>query len=326
MHCSLLRGLAASLLLLAGGVSARTTVDTFNGNVNEGAWSFGVPPSLVGSNGNPGGYVSGFPDTFAPQCRSGAGPTNPFHGDWRSRGVTSVGADFRVFSTNFGYARECTLILSAGTVQVYTIHADPIPQIAQGWRSFDFDVPSAQLTLPAGWTVHPNSSVQDGDAAWNAVMQGVTQVNYFFGHPEFFYIFDQWLVGVDNARIADAENTFEDVGGGTSGLGTPTLLGDGTLGAHSPMDVQLTGAVPGSLALLWGSVSSAPLSAFGGTIHANPFVVQSLVVTDASGALPAMISFPGAPSGTSFWLQFLCADAGSPYGITLSNAVKGTVP
>ena len=90
--------------------------------------------------------------------------------------------------------------------------------------------------------------------------------------------------------------------------------------------LQLSQAAPGSLALLWISGSSTPFAALGGTVHAFPTVAELLLATDGSGALGGAVLFPGAPAGTGIWFQFICQDASSVFGLTLSNAVKGTVP
>lgn len=119
-----------------------------------------------------------------------------------------------------------------------------------------------------------------------------------------------------------------DLGGGSSGsAGTPHFAAAGTLCAGQPFSLTLESCPPSTLALLWLSVSSSPVAALGGTLHAVPFVAQGLVATDGSGAFAAGAPWPyGAPAGLDLWLQCVVLDGGVPAGLALSNAVRGTTP
>jgi hypothetical protein len=201
-----------ALALLASPAAAQLPfVETFDNGSNVGAWSLGQPPTFPSTGGNPGWYMETLVDTFAPQVRS-TDPSSPFGGDWRAKGVASVGIDARTLSVQFPFDREMTLALGwdNGTPGnliddciVYFVGPKRVPQVAQGWRSYDFYVDVQSPTLPAGWKLSASASgCTDPDAAWNKIIQDVSYVEFFFGDPEFFYIFDQWRVGVDNVRIS----------------------------------------------------------------------------------------------------------------------------
>jgi len=178
---------------------AQTTIDTFSGGVNLGGWTFiSGFDVLEPTGGNPGEYLhNNFYDTFAPMPRTTG--ASAFTGDWRANGVTSFGVDLRTFSTQFQFQREASLVLTAGSCSVYWLGTAFVPQVSEGWKSLDFAIDSASVTLPPGWTVL-NGCGSD-DATWNTVITGVTEVTLFYGDPTNFFIFDVWDVGLDNARI-----------------------------------------------------------------------------------------------------------------------------
>jgi len=202
-------------LFLAAPAAAQGYVETFDGGTNAGGWGYASIFNVIEtSGGNPGAYLRNtLTDTFAPMVFTAPG-ANPFHGNWRAMGVDGFGVDLFTHSTQFPFQREVTLMLSNGDCTVYWLGTELVPQPGAGWGSFDFVVDSASTTMPAGWT--PFGSCTDPDTAWNTVMTGVTEVLVFYGDPTFFYIFDQWDVGMDNARI-----TVEPTG-------TPLCFGDGS--------------------------------------------------------------------------------------------------
>jgi hypothetical protein len=208
---------AAACFLLTLPASAQSYTETFTGGVNQGGWTWGNPAdSIQPTGGNPGAYLRNDNlDTFAPQPRTTAGAGSPFGGDYRARGVQSVGIDLITHATQFNFSREVTLMLGDGSgCFVYFISPYFVPQVGAGWASYDIPVPSASTTLPAGWQVDA-SCAGTPDQIWNAIIQNVVEVRWFYGDPTFFFIFDIWQVGLDNARIG-AE------------LGTAACAGDGT--------------------------------------------------------------------------------------------------
>ena len=199
-----------------------TFVEGFETGSNTGNWSFFGDPTtglevIDPSGGNPGSFWHSLCgeglaclDTFAPQLRTQVGVESIFTGDYRGKGVTTMGVDLAVLGppgvTTGG--RPLTLILrhDADTpddpfddVVVYRLGKRNIPSDDGNWRQYRFQVPSSKTTLPNGWLVLQGSG--DDDADWNQVIQDVSQAEYFFGDPTFFFIFQQWELGVDNLRI-----------------------------------------------------------------------------------------------------------------------------
>ncbi|HMN96773.1 MAG TPA: GC-type dockerin domain-anchored protein [Phycisphaerales bacterium] len=224
---------------LAGlGLACESTVVDFDGGLNIGNWTWGIPVTYPQSGGNPGAYMrtQGL-DTFAPQLRTQG--ASVFTGNYREKSVVSLGVDLITFAVDFSAAgRPLALMLVSdnGTPgnpnddwAAYTLGPD-IPVPGQPWKSFDYDIPADATSLPAGW-----SYIAFGPGAnfdWNALIENVTRVTFFYGDPEFFFIFQMWTLGADNLRI---------VCGDRSLLGD--LNGDGTV----------DGADLGLLLGAWGS-------------------------------------------------------------------------
>ena len=124
------------------------------------------------------------------------------------------------------------------------------------------------------------------------------------------------------------ENPWSDLGGGTAGVnGVPQLAASGSLFPGEAMSLELSGAPAGALMAGWLSLTSTPLSAFGGTIHANPKILQLLRFADGTGSFGIDFPWPaGIDAGTELYVQFLVQDTTVPDQITLSNAVMATTP
>lgn len=202
--------LCALALALAAAANGQTFVDTFEGGVNQGGWTYGGPfGAISGSGGNPGAYWNEPDiDTFAPQLRTTAAGS-VFLGDYRARQVTNLMVDLILFDVDFSAAsRPLSLILTSdnGTPGnfdddwgAYTMHAQNIPLVGEGWQHYEFAVPSQSTALPAGWTF-----IQFGPGGtpnWNSLITGVDEVRFFYGNPENFFIFQMWDVGADNVGI-----------------------------------------------------------------------------------------------------------------------------
>jgi len=134
-----------------------------------------------------------------------------------------------------------------------------------------------------------------------------------------------WAV---RACTTDA-GSWEDLGGGTSGInGLVTCTGSGplTVGTFNPITV--TNAAPNALMITWIALTPGPpVPALGGTVHAFPFGSQLLFFSNASGSFSAAASWPpGIPPGTEATFQFFVDDPSVIWGLTLSNAVRGTTP
>jgi hypothetical protein len=217
--------------------ASRFTVEfkeTFADRSNEGNWSFcNGCDVILDSGGNPKWYLfAGTLDTFAPITRTLAGVFSEFTGNYRARGVFSVGSDFRILTneltfppTTAGRPLSVMFINFNGTKEtdddlyVYFVGSKNIPEVdtkpPKGkWEKYDFSVPSDSPTVPLplstvegepGWVVTEGdvfTPPADPDAVWNTVMEQVDQLVFWFHDPRFFAIFQQWDVGMDNPRIS----------------------------------------------------------------------------------------------------------------------------
>ncbi len=200
-------------LLLAASAHGSTTTVTFEDGVNTGLWTYGFGMSIPMSGGNPGRYLrSQGLDTFAPQLRTQG--SSIFTGDYRAAGVTALGVDLQTFAVDFSAAeRPLSLLLVSdnGTpgnfdddYAAYIVGDSDIPVPGEGWKSFSFDVPSSSLSLPAGWNFIQFGFKSPANPDWNDVITDVSEVIFFSGDPEFFFIFQMWTLGADNISITTA--------------------------------------------------------------------------------------------------------------------------
>ncbi len=198
----------------AGTASADNYVETFTGGSNAGGWWWGTGGEVIeGSGGNPGEFLrDSFLDTFAPQLGTLLGKASAFTGDFASRNVTKVGVDLKLFHVDFSAeGRPLSLILRStnGTPEdfdddwgAYVVGDANIPLVGQGWLSYEFEVPSQSATLPAGWKIIQYGPTSPANPEWSDLITSVDQVVFFYGDPDFFFIFQMWDVGADNVRIS----------------------------------------------------------------------------------------------------------------------------
>jgi hypothetical protein len=324
------RNLAIAVLSLgfapAGYAGTQTFTDTFESSVNHGGWTYGPPPLYPTTGGNPGAYLRASVDTFAPMLRTTT-PGSQFTGDYRGSRVTTLGVDLRTISTQFPAQRELSLVLWSGNCAVYRLGTEFVPQPPQGWKKFDIAIPAQSTTLPAGWFVHPNSACQAPNATWNQVIQNVTSIEYFYGDPTFFFIFDIWNVGADNARIV-RDTDWTDLGNALAGVaGPPLLTGAGSLTAGSAIVVGLSGAKPNAPALLVTGLAQLNQPFLGGVLVPNVATTNLVVplTTSGAGSIALPTTWPaGIPGGTTIVLQYWIADPAGPFGAAASNGLLGT--
>ncbi|MBC8425535.1 hypothetical protein H8E07_15565 [bacterium] len=225
------------ILGFAAGAMAETVTADFEGGINLGDWTYlhyaeGINPS----GGNPGGwYYYSFGFTFAPilQC---APETPYFTGNYAEAGVTRISGDFQTTYCENGGAHTFpfTVLLrnNMGTpgdieddVYVYPTPTEPIPWLGEGWKHFDFDIPSsftgAPGELPAGWlggSYWTGGDIFPSDVTFHDVISNVSQVEFWWMHPAWFAIIVAWDVGADNitieydtAPVADEASSWGDV-------------------------------------------------------------------------------------------------------------------
>lgn len=125
-----------------------------------------------------------------------------------------------------------------------------------------------------------------------------------------------------------APSAWEDLGQGKpGGLGVPQLSGQGGLVAAGPVGLELAQAAR-SAAVVFVLGFSAPALPFkGGTLVPAPDLVLPGFVTDAAGQFALATTWPaGVPSGFTFYVQALVADAAAAAGLAHSNALAGSAP
>jgi hypothetical protein len=251
--------LLAGLVSLSVPATAQqvTFVETFDTG-NEGSWTYGAPGETIEpSGGNPGPYLrSPGIDTFAPRPHTQPfGVVSEFTGDFRARKVTQVGMDLITHYVDFSAAdRNFSVILYSDNNTpadfdddwgAYFVGADLIPEPGDGWRSFSFDIPSQETSLPAGWGfIQFGSSPPPFD--WNALITKVRQLQFFYGDPMLLYIFQVWDVGLDNASI-----TYE---------GFPCANGAVNSGCGAAEDILFLNATSGGTSRILQVTPSTPLS------------------------------------------------------------------
>jgi hypothetical protein len=217
---NLRRTLLALLLLPTVSFAQQSLVVGFDEGKNIGRWSFFGDPAnpievIERTGGNPGPWLhstcSGLAclDTFAPQFRTMLGVRSVFTGNYRLKGVTSLGIDTEILGPSFVStgSRPLTLVLfddngtpnEFGDDSAVYLKGPNIPELGAGWQSYSYPVPSQATGLPAGWGIFQGQGTPD--QVWNKVINGVDQVTFMYGDPELFYIFQQWEIGVDNVRI-----------------------------------------------------------------------------------------------------------------------------
>ncbi len=251
------RLLACSTLLAASAAAlAATHVDPFETG-NPTGWRFIQGADVIQPvGGNPGAWLNQpVYDTFAP-ILDHTNLATPFSGDYRAMGVTKITIDAQTISTQFPAAGlPFTLLLAdtKGTADpadddyVYYVDYSGIPVPGEGWVHFEFDVPSQADALPPGWSgghFGDMESFRPG-VGWTDVIQSVDRVEFWWIHPAWFAIFQQWNVGADNIAIVTAPPCPGDIDGdgvvGQSDLGVllaafGTCDGDPAYNAAADLD------------------------------------------------------------------------------------------
>jgi len=117
------------------------------------------------------------------------------------------------------------------------------------------------------------------------------------------------------------------LGGGIGGLlGTPELVGNGSMAAGSTVDLTLTGSLPFMSSFFVVGFSALNLPFKGGTLVPDTDVVLSVMLNAAGSSILSATWPSGVPSGTEVWYQQWMLDATGPQGLTASNGVLGTSP
>lgn len=209
-----------------------TIEETYDGPADQISW--GVSPyfdQIESSGGHPGAFLH-LPrfDTAEPSILTIPGRAAQFLGDYRAKGVISLGVDIDLFAVGLdvdmsGTAdhRPVTLVLHSdmGTPDDPSDDCDAavvgrsVSRPGTGWRSYDFIVPSKSPVLPPRWQLVGTCANLAPNDAWNRTIQNVGQARFDLGEPGFFYFFQFWNLGYDNPRISFRTLDF---GGGTGAV------------------------------------------------------------------------------------------------------------
>jgi len=137
--------------------------------------------------------------------------------------------------------------------------------------------------------------------------------------------------GTPAANPVDAEpaseSTWEDLGGGLPGTGTPTLSGAGGDAPGTDIALDLLDGRPLALTTLVLGTEAADLPFKGGTLVPVPMLLVGGLLTDAEGGLHLQATLPdNLPAGITLCVQLWTVDPQAPQGLSASNAVQLVVP
>lgn len=126
---------------------------------------------------------------------------------------------------------------------------------------------------------------------------------------------------IEGANMSDWTDLGNDLPGS---LGSPVLDAMGPLVGGGSVTVDLSNALPNSIAHLIVGLSAIDAPFMGGTLVPFPNIIVS-IPTGTLGAfsLPATLP-PTIPAGIPIYLQFWVADISGPVGLTASNAITST--
>ena len=329
-------GLASVFALVVGlsqAAGQTTFVEGFETGTNEGGWAYGTGNEVIeDAGGNPGSYLHDpFVDSYAPRPRTTWGIESVFTGDYRTAGVTSVGIDLILHYVDFsakGRPLSVLLISDNGTPgnfnddwAFYKIGDANVPLVGQEWLSYDFDIPSDSPVPPAGWESIQFGPGSPADPDFNDVITDVTRLEFFYGDPTMFFIYQAWNVGLDNPRITyggtgdiaivssdppdgaiDARQPFNPDGSGPAGWDSIVLTFDG----------DATGLIPADFSVSVSPDGDAPTVIDVTTEGATATVLLSQIIPEL-----ACTTITHDDSGTSATIAYLPADVNND---RISNA------
>jgi hypothetical protein len=188
-------------------------IDTFDNNVNLGAWRLTTNPNMLyqieANGGNPGAYLHGQVSTAVPTWYISNTVGNPFIGDYAAQGVTSFSFNMTISGGIQVPDRNMTLHLftTLGTgdlslgIEAYSIGTD-ISQFPIGWANYSYAIDATSATIPNGWVVFEGNGDPGTDADWHSLMTHIENVTMDLGTPGFFYPnLGVWDLGLDNVTL-----------------------------------------------------------------------------------------------------------------------------
>lgn len=234
-----MRRLVARAGLIAGGLAMATTsaasgqvthVETFDKGSNEGNWTYGVPniEQIVPEGGNREWWLHSPCGEGPDECllfwypmpsTSPLGDENVFTGNYRERGVTSVGIDLITHfywhdgndgpgTPDFPWYVAVILVSDNGNPDdvsdnwgAYFVGEIEAPKVGEGWKSYDFAIPSDATDFPPGWSLTTGGPNAPANPDWNDLVENVSLLTFSYLDPTLPALLNPWEVGLDNARI-----------------------------------------------------------------------------------------------------------------------------
>lgn len=216
-----------------------TFIETFDNASNVGSWTWGTGNEFINMlNGNPGPYLRD--NTLASCCpalSTWPGTSSIFTGNFRAKGVTSVGLDLVTNNASSGVGGRLLSVMLVNDNGdpwdyenkwgAYFVGDKNVPAagvdtstggIPQGWTSYNFVIDSQSNVLPEGWVLFRFNG-EPIDFTWNDVITDVSELWFHYGDPSGIYLFTSWDVGTDNVRITTVEPEPKNVLGDLNGDG-----------------------------------------------------------------------------------------------------------
>lgn len=189
---------------------------------DEGNWRFIDGSSRIvkeKGHGKPRFFLFMDGPEFIPWAQTDMGGDSPFHGDYRARGVSSLLFDARTDGVEGGFCQPPAVTQRQMSVELRNDGGTPgdesddcgvlanlglIPQVDEGYVTYELLIPSDSPTLPEGFAVSfagGGCSGLSADEAWNLVMEDVSQVRICWEQCDFLSIECIWKLSLDNVEI-----------------------------------------------------------------------------------------------------------------------------
>lgn len=185
-----------------------TYTETFNDQKNPSQWSFGRPLLFGSENSNSYIYTDDLSD-FSPLLMTSL-KSSPFAGRILSKGTKSISVDLKILFSEFPVDdREVALELYSdnGTPQkdddwgLFIVSPETLPKPSDGWKTFKFDIPKDNDTMPTEWSYIPYGIHSPEQPNWELIRKNVTHTGFRLGDPRLAYILMGWKIAADNFTI-----------------------------------------------------------------------------------------------------------------------------
>ncbi|MFN0131103.1 MAG: hypothetical protein ACKVW3_00990 [Phycisphaerales bacterium] len=195
-------------LLIGSAAFAQAYSESFEGGSNPSGWSFGAPnegPTTPGGVIGTWHYRATGLDTTIPFLRCAANATGPT-GNFRARRVGMISTCLRVDATDFpvsGLPPAVILISLNGTPAdpsddwgAYALSGRGLGPTGE-WRRHLIWLDPTVATPSPGWQFIQFGPNAPANPSWSALVTQVDRLEFSFGDPSLFYIFQMWTVSAD---------------------------------------------------------------------------------------------------------------------------------